>query len=145
VNPERQQPLIGTRFDRAIINRPLPAAGGLADSINYGEINGISVAAADLTAINYLGETDQRNKIFGTRDTLLHFEFDELRQGLRQKQIKLRSAEKQSDESLKNEAERELRETGFMYWCPFDMNDGACGPFHKKFLDAVGLQGFPYE
>jgi len=137
--------LVGTRFDQAVINRPEPAAGSTSDSINFGNINGISVAAADLTAIDYLGEAEKRNKTFGTRDTRLNFDLEEDREGLRQKQLNFRQAEESGDADLVAETQLSLRETGFMYWCPYDMNDLDFNHMHTEFLVAMGLSGFPYE
>lgn len=64
--------LRGTNFNHAIINRPISERGQAIYSILHGNIYGVSLAGANIQAINYLGGPKEVNHTFGTMDTLIH-------------------------------------------------------------------------
>lgn len=137
--------LRGTRFDRAIINRPFVIAGGMAESINMGDIYGISVVAANLTAIDYLGEPDKMNLVFGSKDTKLcsALEFD--RSGFNQKLIKIRQLKKTGMTDQASEIETELYKNGFVDWVPYNSDDSALSYRYREFLNKLDLVNWPYQ
>jgi len=59
--------LIGTRLDAVILNLPHIQAGGMSNSITMADVHSMIVSDAYLSEINYLGETKDTNKIFGTK------------------------------------------------------------------------------
>lgn len=137
--------LRGTRFDSAIINRPVVVAGGMSTSINMGNIYGICIAGADFTAIDYLGEPKDMNLTFGSKDTKLDhsLEFDRNAfQKLKYEIRQLRNAGKAEDAA---KAENELYKSGFVDWFPHNCTDGAFSYAYRKFLDKINLVGWPYR
>ena len=136
----------GTRFDHATINRPFVAAGSMTESINMGDIYGISVAGADLTAIDYLGEPDEMNLIFGSKDTKLEYNLDQKRYDHSKQKYKIRQLKKSGKTEEATTEESELySNNGFVDWFPHDSSDMALGHAHTKFLDRIGLTGWPYR
>lgn len=137
--------LRGTVFDLAIINKPVSIPGGMTQSINMGEIYGISLAGADITAINYLGGPKKTNLTFGTKDTKLspQLEFD--RNKFESQLLELRELKQDGDIEKATKLETELLKNNFVRWCPYDYNDGALGWLYHEFLDELGLHGWPYR
>lgn len=138
--------LRGTVFNHVIINRPFVTAGGMTESINMGNIYGVSVAAADITAIDYLGESDQMNFVFGSSDTKLcdQLEFD--RRKFKQPLIEIRKLKKAGEIEKATELETDLyKKNGFVDWVHFDSRDLAFGWAYHKFLDKLDLYGWPYR
>lgn len=137
--------MIGTRFDHAIINRPFPVAGGMNESINMGDICGISVVGADISAIDYLGEPNVTNKIFGSKDTRLALNFDfEPSVYFEQKQ-EIRRLKKNGLIEEAAKVETELYRNGFVEWFPHNSKDGALYWAYNNFLDKMNLFGWPYR
>lgn len=136
--------LRGTRFDQITLNRPEPTPSGMIDSINMGKILGISLIAANISAVDYLGEGVEMQRTFGTNDTTLSSELEENRKHLselRKKLGQLRHDEKQVEIQ---HLTQEIQEHGFLNWCAFDQHDPAVGLQYKKFMSSLGLTGFPY-
>ncbi len=133
--------LIGTRFDNAVINRPLPTVGDISDSILFGEIRGISLLGADISALNYLGEPVVTNTIFGSEDTNLH---DQIQSRMPDNNT-LRNARQGSSSSTQAKLETIFNEKGFRHWSPYESTDLATEHLRAKFLDAMSLHGFPYR
>lgn len=137
--------LRGTKMDHAAINRPVLTAGAMSESITLANIYGLSVAGADITAINYLGEADQRNLIFGSKDTKLHTDLNFNRNSVRIKNAKKRNLQKRGMLEEAGEVELLLKEAKFPHWVPFDRTDMAFGHEYRKFLDNLNLKGWPYQ
>jgi len=140
-----QAELRGTRFDHAIINRPTVFPGGMGYSVNMGNIYGITVAGADITAINYLGEPNEMNLVFGSKDTILHDELEFDRYKFMQQLRKIRRLKQSGDTEQATQLEANLYEEGFVDWCPHGTEDLALGHYHNKFLDKLKLHGWPYR
>ncbi|GAA0778228.1 hypothetical protein GCM10009077_19660 [Roseibium denhamense] len=109
-------------------------------------IHSIVVAGADLSEITYLGEGEDSNRTFGTKDTKLHreLEFDRRKYDGHWREIrKLR----RDDELVQaKEKEQELENSkDFIYWVPFDTNDLALGHFLSAFMDRHGLYSWPHR
>jgi len=134
--------LRGTVFDYAIINM-LNEPNEF--SINMGNIYGISVAAADITAIDYLGEPDEMNLVFGSKDTKLcdHLEFD--RDKFKQPLIDILKLKRVGEVEKANDLESDLYKNGFVDWFPHSIDDRAFGRIYHKFLDKLDLHGWPYR
>lgn len=137
--------LRGTVFDYAIINRPFVVSGGMAESINTGYIYGISVAAADITAIDYLGEPDEMNLVFGSKDTKLCDQLDFDQKKFRQQLIEIRKFKRAGKVEKTTDLETELYKNGFVDWFPHNIGDLAFGQAYNKFLDKLDLHGWPYR
>ncbi|PCI36910.1 MAG: hypothetical protein COB46_14165 [Rhodospirillaceae bacterium] len=135
----------GTRFDFAIINRPAVVPGGMTQSINMGNIYGISVVGADLTAIDYLGEPKEMNLTFGSKDTKLDYSLDFDRKSYPKKQHEIGQLNKSGKIADALKEESVLYSNGFVDWFPHDSTDMALGYAHGKFLDKINLTGWPYS
>ncbi|SDQ73031.1 pentapeptide repeat-containing protein [Pseudovibrio sp. Tun.PSC04-5.I4] len=144
--------LKGTRFDFASINRPKPQVGSLAvkyigaESISLGNIYGISLVAADISAVHYLGSVPATNLTFGSSDTQLSselaFERDESYLAL-QKIEGLRS-EREFEKAAAMEADL-YSKSPFTTWVPFDGNDLDIGSAFSEFQKRLGLVGWPHQ
>lgn len=134
----------GTRFDFATINRPV-VDGGVTQSINMGNIYGISVVGADLTAIDYLGEPKEMNLIFGSKDTKLDHSLDFDRNAYRKQQRDIRQLKKAGKIEDAAKAESDLYSNSFVDWFPHASTDMALFWEYGKFLDKINLIGWPYR
>ena len=137
--------LKGTVFDRAIINRPIPISDGMVESIHMGEIYGISVAGADISAIDYIGEPNQTNLVFGTEDTRLSSNLESDRNQYKKQKNRIRILRRNGDTVKANNLETELLKKNFSVWFPHKYEDMARGHFYLEFLDKLGLKGWPYQ
>jgi len=137
--------LRGTRFDHATINRPVVVAGGMAESINMGNIYGICVVGADLTAIDYLGEPKELNLTFGSKDTKLNHSFEFDRNAYPKQQREIRRLKKAGNTEDAAKLESDLYSNGFVEWVPYDSTDMAISWAYGKFLDKINLIGWPYR
>lgn len=137
--------LRGTRFDHVTINRPEVVAGGMASSFNMGEVYGISVVAADITAVDYLGEPNDPSLVFGSKDTKLCVELELKRGEVKRKKTEIMRLNKAGDTAQAKKVEVELRQNFFVEWCRFDSTDGALGYEYNKLIVKLGLVGWPYQ
>lgn len=135
----------GALFNHAVINRPFLVAGDQNESILMGNIYGISVAGADLTAINYLGEAKETNLTFGSKDTKLHHDLEFDRKLYIKKKFEIRQLKKAGGNKEVTKAESELYSQNFVEWCPYDTNDMAFGITYHKFLEKLKLTEWPYK
>lgn len=136
--------LFGARLDRTIINRPILAQGAMSYSLTMAKVHGISIASADMTAIDYFGEHAEMNNIFGSKDTKLHDQLDFDRQKYTKKLRDIQILRKEGLSEEAHEQEKLLyKENGFVDWCPFDARDLAFGNYYGKFLDRLKLRGWP--
>ncbi|MGJ8626655.1 MAG: pentapeptide repeat-containing protein [Sulfitobacter sp.] len=142
-----QADMTGSRLDRSIINRPSPHIGGMNSTLNMAaKIIGISVAGANLTAVDYFGEPDEMNKTFGTKDTRLAEDLEEIREGLELRKLKaqIRKARRAKDRTLTMQLEKRLEESGFANWSPHDRSDMSTGMLYRELLDQLSLTAFPF-
>ncbi len=132
--------LIGTRMDHTITNRSI---GRDPSSIGFpgGNILGVSVAGADLSALDSLGGTDKMNKMIGSSDTVLSDNIDESWQEFLQLQIAIRDAEKARNYEKVQDLKRELVETGFSNWFQYPSTNLAFTHYRAEFLKTLGLKG----
>lgn len=139
--------LRGARFDRITLNRPHSTHGGWVDSIILGDLTGATFIAADISALDYIGEPDDIAKTFATKDTIVS---DEVRHQIdsienmkrahrlrRYRQTRKLSAD---DQRLVEGLER----SGFQNWSPYDSSDGAIGHQLAKFYEELGMKEWPY-
>jgi len=137
--------LKGTRFDHAIINRPVGGGSLMPMSIHAGDIYGISIVGADLTAVDYLGEAKKMNLTFGSKDTKLNHELEFDRSGYSKQQREIRQLKKAGKTEEATKAETNLYKNGFVEWCPYTSADLALNSAYIKFLDKMNLTGWPYR
>ncbi|UJQ95520.1 pentapeptide repeat-containing protein [Mariluticola halotolerans] len=140
-----QSNLFGTRFDSAIINRPIIPVGAMSESITMGEIYGISLAAADISEINYLGEAEKANLTFGTKDTKLHPDLDFPRKIYAGELHRIRKLENSNKLEEADEARAQLYTNSFVDWCPHDRSDLSSNYYYRNFLDRLNIQGWPFS
>lgn len=131
--------LRGARLDNCIVNRPVLPSGvssyGFAISK---DTSGITVMAADLSAITSLGRAGTENTMFGSSDTKLserlQLKLDETLQHLREI--------KGSDEDA---TETDLIGRNFATWSPYKKHDGATIVLLREFWRTHGLTEFPFH
>lgn len=140
-----QAELRGTIFDLAVINLPEVGRGGMGESISMGKIYGVSLAAADITAISYLGEPEEMNLTFGSADTKLHRQLEFDRKAYHRRLHKIRKKKKEGKTEEAAEMETDLYQNGFVDWFPHPYSDGARGWAYHNFLDRLELHGWPYQ
>ena len=131
--------LKGARLDRCHINLPEPVAGGMVRTINMAkDINGVSLVAADVTAIDYFAP--HIGLTFGSKDTQLATIQDLMRDEWFNRQMRNRSGAA-SEANLFPEEDI----SAFMHWSKYPSEDLATNPLYKKFLNSLGISGWPYE
>lgn len=137
--------LRGTNLNYTVINRPKIVSGSMLRSITFGKIYGITVAKADLSAIDYLGEPEAMNLVFGTADTILshQLEFDRNRNLHVHTKIKNLEKKRQIEEAVT--LQKQQYKNGFGDWSPFSEQDLSYGMYYARFLDKLGLYGWPYR
>ena len=135
--------LRGTRFDAVILNEPEPIKGGMAESINMGKILGVSLRGANILAVDYLGESVEMQKTFGSGGTILHADLEDDRKRL----SKLREELTQllRDKKPTQDLEKVIQEHGFVNWSKFGESDLSTRVQYKKFMKNLELVGFPYS
>jgi Pentapeptide repeats (8 copies) len=136
--------LIGTSLDHCILNRPKPTAGGFNDrSPIMANTNGLSVIASDLSAMDYFGENSEA--IFGSKDTILCDNMDELRDKAAGLYRKRQSAEFRNLPEKLAEIDAELGDNPFKRWVPYDSSDMATGHIRATWYASLGLVGWPFS
>ncbi len=142
-----QTNLRGARLDRVTLNRPQPIAGGFVQSINMGDLTGVTFVAANISALDYLGEAKDISQTFGTQDTIISG-------AIRRKMLEseahhfahsLRGASSRRDiTEQQQEQVKSLEETGFQHWSPFPSTDGATGWLLEKFFVEMEMKHWPF-
>lgn len=134
--------LCGALIDYAIINRKAQWHLSIAGAK---DICGLSMAGADISAINFLPANDAHGRTFGTKDTILSESMEEKREGLAEdvKQFFYFSNGQDIDDEIG--VQKRLTEAGFLGWSPFASTDGATGMLRTKVWERLGLKGFPFE
>ena len=121
---------IGANMFRCRIDKPEPVAGGFTRSINMGELKGLSLIAANIPSLQYLGEEPVT---FGTKDTVLNWELDE-----------------QREKVVGERRKRPIEDSGafdspFSKWSPYAASDLSTGHLFDDFRHSLELTGWPYE
>lgn len=138
--------LTGTRFDFSKINKPMNPPGVMSESITFAKFRGVTVIGADISAINYLGENEISNLIFGSLNTRLHHDLEFDRKFCSKKLKEIRKLKMTGDLKKAENLERDLyKNNPFVDWSPHDHEDLETNVMYKKFKTRVGLSGFPYE
>ncbi|MDZ4310431.1 MAG: pentapeptide repeat-containing protein [Cypionkella sp.] len=132
--------LKGTRFDQAIFSLPINSG---EYGFTTGHILGVTVAAADLSAIDHLGA--DHSKIFGSKDTKLSWELDEERDQLKGLKGELRKALRAEDKALCTDLNQRIKASTFAHWFEYAANDLTYGRALKAFKEANGLIGWPHD
>jgi len=137
----------GAKLDRAIINEPQPVPGGMVESINFAEIEGVSFVAADISAVDYLGEPSDIARTFGTLDTKVSDDVESRRpkklaweRGYRLR----RFSRKRELEPHESHLVEKLEASGFQNWPPYLSSDGTTGYHAKQFYEELGLAHWPF-
>jgi len=121
---------VGADMRRCRIDKPEPVPGGFIQSINMGELKGLSLIAANIPSITYLGE---KPVTFGTKDTTLHWEPNEQRERVVGEH--LRRPNEDADPS----------DNPFTKWSPYNASDLSTGHLFEEFRNSLSLTGWPYE
>lgn len=131
--------LDGAILDGSTINR----VGGWNNSIiSAASMRGVSLACADITAINHFPSDKTHSPTFGSKDTKLAFSLDESRDQ-HKGDIQLFSSNRPDKDE---EALRErLTVSGFLYWSPYTQSDLGNYDLYKRLRDELGFVGFPYD
>lgn len=143
----RRSNLIGARFDRVILNRPIPVTGGFVSSINLGTLRGATFIAADISALDYLGTPDCISETFATKDTVISHvvreEMLEMKLHARTHALRyMKGRRSLSDNDMQDI--KLLEETGFQHWSPNDSSDGATGYLLETFYEELKMKKWPY-
>lgn len=136
--------LRGTIFNEAVINRPTPVKGGFNSSINMGNIHGVSLIGADISAIDYLGEADALQRTFGSQDTILADEMETERKDLNELRRDLGVAKHFEDQALIQSLQEKIAEHGLNGWFEYNKHDSGLGFMYLKFMKKMELSDFPY-
>lgn len=120
---------VGADMRRCRIDKPEPVPGAFIQSINMGELKGLSLIAANIPSVTYLGEEPVT---FGTKDTVLHWEANAQR-------------ERAAEERRKRPTERvKLPGNPFTKWSPHNASDLTTGHFLEELRTSLSLTGWPY-
>ncbi|WP_289032290.1 pentapeptide repeat-containing protein [uncultured Roseibium sp.] len=134
--------LCGAILDHCTINSLDAWNGSFTSAANT---QGMSVAGADITAVSHLSLKETRAPTFGTKDTKLTYHLEKKREDLapdlRQFSYTIHNEEIED----KEEMIVRLREAGFLYWSPFDSDDGATSSLRNALWTSLELKGFPFE
>jgi len=137
--------LQGTIFDHAIINRPIVLQGSQSETIQMGNICGISLVGADISEINYLGEPKENNQTFGSKDTKLHQDLEFDRKKFEKEKREIWKLQRSGETENARIIEQKLYENDFVSWFPHDSNDMALGHYYRQFMDKLELKGWPFK
>ncbi|MCC3305616.1 pentapeptide repeat-containing protein [Sneathiella sp. HT1-7] len=145
--------LRGTRFEYATIDEPSIKSARFSESINKGKFYGISVAGSNILTIPNFGSAEERALVFGTKDTELSYNFAFEYEGVNNTlpdidEDNVYLVKAQLTEEQRNEFERlekHRREFNFPHWPNQRSFDIGTDELHKKFLDDLGLIGWPYQ
>lgn len=136
--------LAGAILDRCILNLPKPVPGGMVRGTPLlGKARGVSVVSADLTAMDYFGEDPLA--FFGSGDTKLHHNNDDLRDDAQQKRREIERLTRLGDVSAADELSSHVSKNPFRDWAPYDGTDMAIGFIRAKLRENIGLIGWPHS
>ncbi len=109
-------------------------------------IRGINLCGADISGIDYLGENEILAGTFGSSDTKLHEEYEGIRKEFNHRKAlsTIRIAKRKNETEKLKELEASLNAYPFKSWSPYTRNDMATKSEYRKFLDHLGLTGFPF-
>ncbi|PCJ05068.1 MAG: hypothetical protein COB16_16735 [Rhodobacteraceae bacterium] len=138
----------GARLDHAIINLPIPKLGGMNMSINQAStIYGVTLRAAEITAVDYLGEAKEMNATFGSKDTQLSDLIEETRKEINISilRTKIRVGRRKGNTSEADALQAKLDESGFASWSPYTADDLGTRMEMHEFWTKLGLTEFPFH
>ncbi|WP_293448355.1 hypothetical protein [Planktotalea sp.] len=135
-------------MDHAILNKPDPISGSLNESINFADgVTGLVVVAADLSAVDYLGEVNEINSMYGSKDTIV-FEkqgSEKWHDTAKELDYALRRAVRGENETEIAKLKQIISVTPFATWSPFEHRDGATIFNMRDFWLKHGLTEFPFH
>jgi|GEM_PF-3274445 len=139
--------LVGVKFNRIILNRPTSEYVSFAPSLNLDALRGATFIAADISALNYLGQPDVISETFATKDTIISENIRRLmlsdEEHDRGHTLLALYPNGNLTKSEKNEVKRFV-ETGFVHWSPYDSSDMATGFLLKEFYEKLDMKRWPY-
>ena len=155
----RSAVLLGARFDRSLMNfADVFDAELRGTSFDYcifsptdpygltmSNIHSISVVGADLSGIDYLGDVQECQKTFGSKDTVLNAEMDSDRREQAGTAMRLELYERRGDVEKIAEFQSKLDQSHFGYWFEHNSSDMALSWARSKFYDRYELSGWPYR
>lgn len=136
--------LTGARLDYAILNETSGWQGGLdlADSLK-----GVSLIAADISAVRSLGTLKKRRGTMGNLDTKISQNLRSQMLSHDEQDLATLCRRVRDDKKLTEEEEvlvRKLESTGFQYWSPYSTEDMATGDFLRNMREELQLDFWPY-
>ncbi|MEH6477405.1 MAG: pentapeptide repeat-containing protein [Sneathiella sp.] len=148
--------LHGTQFDGSLLRGASFLSAELTGSkfhdarveskIGYGKLRGVSLLGADLSALDSLGVSSNRNMTIGDQNTKLNSLLDFNRHEVYEQMEAILEMKKNGISEIVNAAERELfRNTQFADWSPFGPFDEATFTLRENFLNRLGLTEWPYQ
>ena len=135
--------LKGTRLDYCILDRPERVPGGMnMNAPQSGKAYGVSVVGADLTSMDYFGQS--ADAFFGSMDTKLDFHQEELRKDAAENYQLRQRAERTGDADKLRTLNDAVNDNPFKNWSPYGANDGATSHYWQIYTEKLGLVGWPY-
>lgn len=122
---------VGANMNWCRINRPEPVTGGFVASANMGNLTGVSFIGANIISLQ---DIDRNIQTFGTKDTRLFGELDEVRQ----ENYKLRKNSKSPSDS-------DYRTKMFDAWSAHDSSDMVTGHLLVKMRKSLDLNEWPFR
>ena len=132
----------GAIMDNAVMSRAKDIGTSFTLAKN---IQGLSMASADISGIRYLPKKDTHLPTFATKDTILHgnlsFVRTERRKDLEDQRFAVDGIEQADFDALSSR----LDEAGMRYWSPFDASDMSTGGLRDDMWRSLGFTDFPYR
>lgn len=141
-----QADLTGAKLDFAVLNRPIPIAGGMDRTLNMAaSIRGVSLTSADLSAIDYLGEADKVSTTFGSSETIVSDAIRDVMPEHDLHSLASRAFYDQNPGPVSISALEKIKHTGFQSWSPYTTGDFGTGKLRADLYRKLGLVGWPYN
>ena len=125
------------------IDKPKPVPGGFVRSINLGDVSGLSLAGANITALDYLGDPAQPT--FGTKDTILSEDLHDQRQEAISVSRQISKAKRKNLLEELETLKQQIADNPFAQWSPFDRQDMSTNWKLSAFRQSLSLTGWPYD
>lgn len=139
----RQTRLHGVRLDGAVLNRPRNEDNVFTFNMDGADARGVSVMAADLTALSTLGEGGMT--IIGSKDTQLSPDLDKLRQLIGAKKLTPSDHPRAGGASEVNLRDEEIEGRPFLVWLEHDSDHFSAGMAVSDLFKSLDLTGWPFD
>lgn len=135
--------LHGVRLDRAVLNRPRIDYTVIDFNLDGANARGVSVMAADLTAVRHLGEGGMT--IIGSKDTILSAELEMYRTFANRKGEARHLAVEKGDAEAIRQIDAELEGNPFTVWFKENSNHLSAGIAVEDHFKSLDLTGWPFD